>query len=87
MFLVWAFLAHARQNQSRLSLRPRPIKGGPGNPIKNPRASSGAMPVGAIFRTSFSPAQPGAVQCCGGVRCKSGSRATGCIAAGAAACQ
>ena len=44
------------------------------------------MPVGAIFRTSFSPAQPGAVQCCGGVRCKSGRRATGCIAVGAAAC-
>ena len=26
------------------------------------------MPVGAIFRTSFSPVQPGAVQCCGGAR-------------------
>ena len=39
------------------------------------------MPVGAIFRTSFSPAQPGAVQCYGVRRCKSGSRATGCIAA------
>jgi len=44
-------------------------KEGPGTD-QNPRASSGAMPVGAIFRTSFSPVRPGAVQCCGGVGCR-----------------
>ena len=87
MFLVWGFFPHARPEPFPLKLKATPKQRRPGNPVKNSRASSGAMPVGAIFRTSFSLAQPGAVQCCGGVRCKSGRRATGCIAAGAAACR
>lgn len=37
-------------------------------PSYNPRASSGAMPVGAISRSVFIPAKHGAVQSCGGVR-------------------
>jgi hypothetical protein len=42
-------------------------------PSYNPRASSGAMPVGAISRTAFIRAKHGAVQSCGGVRGGAGS--------------
>ncbi len=55
------------------------------------RSRSFAMPLPCkLFQILFAnltrrhPAQPGAVQCCGGLGCKSGRRATGYTAAGAA---
>ena len=86
VFFCW-ILRLCRAEPFPLKLPATPKQRRPGNPVKNSRASSGEMPVGATFRTVFIPAKHGAVQSCGGVRCKCGKRATGCIAAGAAACR